>query len=230
MRRLSPAAETRLTNNNDGDHDANWSGSGARLFITSEHGNIKQPYGDIYRLDSMTGEVISPDDEQAPVARRSERLDDSKVIAAMEPLLPVSRGPHVIDVSTSTATTSATLAGRGWSTSIPTSACSPTRDGDGTPDYLESGSVGEPEGRRAGAVGAGKPFTVTFAWKHPEAWRGMDAMELFLTGRHGPIGAVRLLIGSRQALGLGQHAPAAMDSRGGREETASCGRAACASS
>lgn len=196
VRRLSPAAETRLTDNNDGDHDPFWSGGSDRLFITSEHGNVKQPYGDIYRLNAATGDVISRTTNKILSRGDPAVSADNKVIAAMEPLLPVSRGPHVIDVIDLDGNNLGHVGGPGLVDIHPTIGPRADSDADGTPDYLESATVGVPVLRAPARVRAGRSFKVTFAWKHPQAWREMDAMELLLVGRHGPIAAVRLLIGS----------------------------------
>lgn len=197
VRRLSPAAETRLTSNNDGDHDAHWSGSGARLFISSEHANIKQPYGDIYRLNPANGEVISRTTDNPLLSRGDPAVSsDSKIIAAMQPILPVARGPHVIEVMDVDGNHLERVGGPGLVDIHPSVGVRADADGDGTPDYLESGSVGRPKLVVPARVRALRPFVVKFAWTHPVAWRTMDAMELVVTGPKGPIGAFRLLIGS----------------------------------
>lgn len=196
VRRLSPPAETLLTSNNDGDHDAQFSGSGARLFITSEHGNVKQPYGDIYRLDSATGAVISRTTNRVLSRGDPAVSADSKIIAAMQPLAPVSRGPHVIDVMDIDGKNLGSVGGPGLVDIHPSVGPRANADGDGTPDYLESGSVGRPRLKVPKRVRARRPFTVRFGWTHPKAWKKMDSMELLLTGRKGPIAAVRLVIGS----------------------------------
>ena len=152
---LTPAAETRLTDNNDGDHDPFWSRTGTRLFITSEHGNIKQPYGDIYRLDSTTGtwsparptgscRAATP--PSRPTARSSPRCSRS---------CPVSRGPHVIDVIDLGGNNLGPVGGPGLVDIHPTVGVRADTDGDGLPDYLESGSVGVPKLRVPGRVRAG---------------------------------------------------------------------------
>ena len=196
VRTLSPPAEKLLTDNNDGDHDAFWSGSGARLFISSEHGNIKQPYGDIYRLNSTTGEVIART-TNAGLSRGDPAVSsDSQVIAAMQALTPISRGPHVIDVMDIDGNNLGHVGGPGLVDIHPSIGLRADSDGDATPDYLESGSVGVPSLRAPGRVKADRSFEVTFGWTHPGAWREMDAMELLLVGRRGPVAAVRLLLGS----------------------------------
>ncbi len=196
VRRLTPAAETRLTDNNDGDHDANWSATGARLFITSEHANIKQPYGDIYRLDAANGNVISRTTNGVLSRGDPSVASDDTIIAAMQPLLPVSRGPHVIDVIDVNGNNLGSVGGPGLVDIHPSVGARADSDGDGLADYLESASVGTPTLRVPARVRAGRAFTATFAWKHPSAWKKMDGMELLLVGRGGPIASVRLLIGS----------------------------------
>jgi Tol biopolymer transport system component len=198
VRTLSPPAEKLLTDNGDGNHDAFWSGSGARLFISSEHGNAKQPYGDIYRLNSSTGEVITRTTNYLLSRGDPAVSSDSKVIAAMQPILPVSRGPHVIDVMDIDGGDLGHVGGPGLVDIHPSIGLRADADGDGTADYLESGSVGVPALRAPKRVRAGRKFKVRFGWTHPEAWREMDAMELLLVGRRGPVASLRLLLGSRR--------------------------------
>ncbi|MDX6580823.1 MAG: hypothetical protein QOI10_7 [Solirubrobacterales bacterium] len=195
-RQLSTGAETRLTDNNEADHDSSWTMNGTRIFVTSEEDNIKQPYGDVYRLDSVTGEVKARTTNFALSRGDPSVSPDQLAIAAMEPLLPIARGPHVIDLFDLDGHNLGHLGGPGLVDIHPNFGVLADSDGDGTPDYLESGTVGTPHVELPRTVDAGKPFTVSFAWEHPEAWRGMDAMELFLTTRDQPIAAVRLLIGS----------------------------------
>jgi TolB protein len=195
-RLLSTGSEKRMTNNNEADHDASWSANNTRLFVTSEEDNIKQPYGDVYRLDSTTGEVKARTTNRALSRGDPSVAPDQAAIAAMEPLLPISRGPHVIDLFDLDGNNLGHVGGPGLVDIHPNFGVLADSDGDSIPDYLESGSVGEPLVDLPRTVRAGESFTVRFAWKHPEAWRGMDAMELFLTTRDQPIAAVRLLIGS----------------------------------
>ncbi len=193
---LSTGAEARLTDNNEADHDASWSAASDRLFVTSEEDNIKQPYGDVYRLDSRTG-VVKARTTNGALSRGDPSVSiDQSVVAAMEPLLPISRGPHVIDLIDVNGNNLGHVGGPGLVDIHPHVSTLADSDGDSTPDYLESGSVGKPQVDLPSTVRAGKSFTVRFAWEHPEAWRGMDAMELFLTKRGKPIAALRLLIGS----------------------------------
>ncbi len=195
-RLLSTGAEKRLTNNNEPDHDTSWTPNGTRIFVTSEEDNIKQPYGDVYRLDSVTGAVKARTTNFALSRGDPHVSPDQLAIAAVQPLAPITRGPHVIDLFDLDGHNLGHVGGPGLVDIHPNFGVLADSDGDSTPDYLESGSVGKPRVDLPGRVRAGKPFTVRFAWEHPEAWRGMDAMELFLTGREGPIAAVRLLIGS----------------------------------
>ena len=195
-RLLSTGSEKRMTNNNEADHDSSWSANNTRLFVTSEEDNIKQPYGDVYRLDSTTGAVKARTTNRALSRGDPSVAPDQAAIAAMEPLLPVSRGPHVIDLFDLDGNNLGHVGGPGLVDIHPNFGVLADSDGDSTPDYLESGSVGEPRVDLPRTVRAGKPFTARFAWTHPEAWRGMDATELFLTRRDQPIAAVRLLIGS----------------------------------
>ena len=195
---LATGAETRLTDNNEADHDPSWSMNGTRIFVSSEEDNIKQPYGDTYRLDSVTGEVKARTTNFVLSRGDPSVSPDQLAIAAMEPLLPISRGPHVIDLFDLDGRNLGHVGGPGLVDIHPNFGVLADTDGDSTPDYLESGSVGKPQVVAPGTVRAGKSFTVDFAWEHPEAWRGMDAMELFLTTRGQPIAAVRLLIGSHR--------------------------------
>jgi hypothetical protein len=195
-RLLSTGSETRLTDNNEADHDSSWTMNGTRIFVTSEEDNIKQPYGDVYRLDSVTGEVKARTTNLLLSRGDPSVSPDQLAIAAMEPLLPVSRGPHVIDVLDLDGHNLGHVGGPGLVDIHPNFGVLADSDGDSIPDYLESGSVGKPQVDLPDTVRAGKSFTVRFAWEHPEAWRGMDAMELFLTTRDQPVAAVRLLIGS----------------------------------
>ena len=193
---LATGSEIRLTDNNEADHDPSWTQNGTRIFVSSEEDNIKQPYGDTYRLDSVTGEVKARTTNFVLSRGDPSVSPDQLAIAAMEPLLPVSRGPHVIDLFDLDGRNLGHVGGPGLVDIHPNFGVLSDSDGDATPDYLESGPVGTPQVELPGTVEAGKPFTVRFAWEHPESWRGMDAMELFLTTKDQPIAALRLLIGS----------------------------------
>ena len=195
---LPSGAEDQLTNNNAGDHDAHFSGGGDRLFISSEKGNAKQPYGDIYRLNSTTGEVVQRTTNKL-LSRGDPAVSiDNKVIAAMEPLLPVSRGPHVIDILDINGGNLGHVGGPGLVDIHPNIGVQANADGDSVPDYLESGSVGTPHLDLPRRVRAGERFSADFSWTHPEDWHEMEDMELLLTSRRRPIAAFRLLVGERR--------------------------------
>jgi hypothetical protein len=193
VRQISPATETLITNNNGVDHDASWSASGARLFITSEKGNVKQPYGDIYRLNSSTGERISRTTNKLLSRGDPNVASDDSLIAAMEPLLPLARGPHVIDVIDLNGNNLGHVGGPGLVDIHPSVGPVVDTDGDSIPNYLESGSVGVPALDLPRKVRAGKSFDIAFGWEHPQAWRDLDSIEFFLTAAGRPVGAIRLL-------------------------------------
>ncbi len=195
---LAGGNPVRLTNNDEHDHDANFTQGNDSLLITSEEGNVKQPYGDVYEIDATTGATVKRVTNFLLSRGDPNASANGQLVATMQPVAPITRSPHIINLVDRNGESLGFAGGSGVVDIHPNVGHMADTDGDGTPNYLESGSVGEAQLDLPKRARPGKTIDVTFAWDHPEAWRQLDGIELMLTSQGQPIGAIRLLINSLQ--------------------------------
>ena len=124
---------------------------------------------------------------------------DGRRIAFFKSALRIVHGPQELWIMASNGSQKVHLPGGSGVANIhPAIGRVADSDGDGTPDYLESGSVGRPALQApAPRAHAGQRFTLRFCWRHPVRWRLLRSELLAVTLGRTPVGLVRFDVHSR---------------------------------
>jgi dipeptidyl aminopeptidase/acylaminoacyl peptidase len=178
------------------DHDPTWSPDGQRLVITSERPPFSPPFGNVHRirvsdgadLGDLTGHLANGAGD--PFWSR-----DGSVIAFFKAALPIL-GPMELHVMPAGGNASFHVPGEGSVNVHPAVGNSIDDDADGTPNYLESGSVGSAR-LAPRTLRAGDTRVVRFSWTHPARWRRLHTLYLSLASDDRPLGVVRHVVPDR---------------------------------
>jgi Tol biopolymer transport system component len=188
--------ERRVTSTAKEDHDPTYSPDGTQLVITSER-NISPPYGNVHKIRVSDGADLgdlTADQELGSGDPFWSR--DGTLIAYFNAVLPILRGPQQLFVMGANGNGKFRIPGEAQANIHPAIGLAIDDDRDGTPNYLESGSVGK-TALRPRRVRAGRTALVRFDWTHPRRWRRLDTIWLRLSQRRWLRGMVRFSVRQR---------------------------------
>jgi Tol biopolymer transport system component len=190
------SGERRVTFVAGEDHDPTWSPDGTRLAITSERPPNSPPFGNVHIIRVSDG---------ADLADMTADLDfgagdpfwshDGSVIAFFKSVLP-TLGPMNLFVMSATTGAKLHVPGEASVNVHPAIGRAVDDDGDGTPNYLESGSVGRAR-LTPRTIATGRTATLTFDWTHPRAWRRLTTLYVGLADGTRTLGIVRHAVAQR---------------------------------
>ena len=196
---LIPGAIRQITSAAGEDHDATYSPDGTEIVFTTQREPFSPPFGNTHklRLDTLAdiGDLTSD--------LRLGAIDpfwsfDGKRIAFFKSSTRLVHSPQELWIMASNGTQKAHLPGGTGVVNVhPAIGRVADADGNGTADFLQSGSVGRPTLRVARRVRAGHRFTLTLGWLHPLRWSLLRSEQLVVTLGRSPVGLVRFDIPSR---------------------------------
>jgi hypothetical protein len=188
----------RLTFTTGEDHDGTYSPEGTEIVYTSEREPFDPPYGNTYKL--RVSDLANLGDLTTDLrlgAGDPFWSFDGRRIAFFHSSTRFVRSPQQLWVMAKNGAGKVHLPGGSGVANIhPAIGPTADSDGDGTLDYLESGSVGRPSLHARRRVEAGKRFQVRLGWRHPKAWKAMRSELLVLTLGRTPVGLIRFDIGT----------------------------------
>lgn len=178
------------------DHDPSFSPSGERLAITSERSPFSPPFGNVHLvrvsdgadLGDLTGDLDFGAGD--PFWSR-----DGSVIAFFKSALP-TLGPQQLFVMPASGAGKYHIPGEGLVNVHPAVGRGVDDDGDGTPNYLESASVGHARVAPR-SIAARRMQLLRFSWTHPRRWKRLDTLYLSLDDGHRLLGVIRHTVGGR---------------------------------
>jgi Tol biopolymer transport system component len=196
---IIPGAIRQVTSATGEDHDATYSPDGTEIVFTTQREPFSPPFGNSHklRLDTLAdlGDLTSD--------LRLGAIDpfwsfDGKRIAFFKSSTRFVHSPQELWIMASNGTQKAHLPGGTGVVNVhPAIGRVADADGNGTADFLQSGSVGRPTLRVARRVRAGHRFTLSLGWLHPLRWRLLRSEQLAVTLGRSPVGLVRFDIPSQ---------------------------------
>ena len=185
----------RVTFENGEDHDATYSPDGTRIAITSERKFFPSPpYGNVHIIRVSDGKDLGDLTEDLAFGAGDPFWSkDGTLIAFFTSLFPIITGPQRLFVMSANGAGKFHIPGENTVNVHPAIGIAVDDDNDGTPNYLESGSVGRAKirGRR---VHAGETAILRFKWKHPNAWQELDTISIRFSEGRQLLGAIRHII------------------------------------
>ena len=182
------------------DHDPTYSPNGRQMLITSERAPFSPPYGNVYRIDAVTGAALAdltPDVEFGagdPFWQRGTGTL-AAYFKSFGPFLNSPQRMFLMNVSNPTNTRS--LVPSEMPVNLhPAIGVGLDGNGNGQPDYLDSGSVGR-AALRPRRVRAGRTAILRFRWTHPQRWKRMDTMSVRFSRDRLLLGAINHVVGDR---------------------------------
>jgi Tol biopolymer transport system component len=171
--------QRRVTDVLGEDHDATYSPSGQEIVITSERKVVPSPpYGNVHKLRVSDGADLGDlTFDLAFGAGDPFWSRDGRLIAFFNSVLAILRSPQKLFVMGADGSGKFHIPGEASANIHPALGRGVDDDRDGTPNYLESGSVGK-TGIGPRRVRVGRTTLVRFWWKHPQRWRKLDTMWL----------------------------------------------------
>lgn len=176
--------QRRVTDIIGEDHDATYSPDGQQIVITSERKVVPSPpYGNVHKIRVSDGADLGDLTPDHPLGAGDPFWSrDGNLIAYFAASLPILRGPQRLFVMNSDGRDRFHIPGEAQANIHPALGLAVDDDNDGTPNYLESGSVGKT------GIGPhrvpGKTALVSFWWDHPRRWKRLDTLWLrFAQGR-----------------------------------------------
>lgn len=197
---IVPGAVNQLTTAAGEDHDASYNPDGTQIVFTTERAPFDPPFGNTHkmRLDGLLDLGDLTEDLRLGAGDPFWSFD-GKRIAFFKSSTRFIHSPQQLWIMSSSGTQKIHLpGGSGVANVHPAIGKLADSDGDGTPDYLESGDVGRPTVRVARRVSAGQRFTVRLGWRHPVRWKLLRSELLAVTLGGTTVGLVRFDVPSRQ--------------------------------
>ena len=176
------------------DHDATYSPDGTQIVFTTEIEPFSPPFGNTHKLDLATlqdiGDLTSADLRLG--AGDPFWSFDGKRVAFFKSSTRFIHSPQELWVMNQNGGEKDHLpGGSGVANVHPAIGRVADADSNGTPDYLQSGSVGKPGLSAPRKVRAGQTFTVRLGWRHPVRWRLLRSELLAVTLGRTPVGLLR---------------------------------------
>jgi Tol biopolymer transport system component len=189
--------ERLVTNPPGEDHDPTYSPDGQQMVITSERPPFSPPYGNVYKINAATGAVVADlTADQEFAGGDPFWSQDGTRIAYFSSGTRFLKGPQDLFVMNRNGANKFKLPGEALVNIHPAVGVAVDDDGDGTPNYQESGSVGT-AGVSPRRVRARRTALVRFAWKHPVKWRELDTISLRISSGRWLLGTVRYSLRDR---------------------------------
>jgi Tol biopolymer transport system component len=189
--------EFRVTNVPKEDHDPSYSPSGQELVITSERSPTSPPYGNVHKIRASDGFGLGNLTSDLNLAAGDPFWSrDGGLIAFFKSTFIEVHSPQKLFVMNAFGGGKFNVPGEASVNIHPALGLGIDDDGDGTPNYLESGSVGRasfsPHRARANRTGRFR-----FDWKHPRRWRKLDTIWLRVSHKRWLLGMVRFSVPRR---------------------------------
>jgi hypothetical protein len=189
--RVGPPAEKdlvatgvrQLTGAAGEDHDATYSPAGDEVVYTTQRPPFAQPFGTTHRLrlDTLLDNGHLTADLRLAAGDPFWSFD-GKRIAFFKSSTRFQRSPQQLWIMAPNGSQKRQLpGGSGIANVHPAIGPVANVDGDSTPDYLESGSVGRASVKVARRVAAERPFKLRLGWEHPDRWRLLRSEFVALT-------------------------------------------------
>ena len=182
--------ERQVTDAPGEDHDPTYGPDGQTMVITSERPPTSPPFGNVHRIRASDGTSLGDLTPNFSFGAGDPFISrDGSIIAFFSSALP-TLGPMRLQVMSSAGNNAFHVPGEATVNVHPALGNAVDDDRDGTPNYLESGSVGRAR-LTPRALTAARPAKLTFDWTHPRRWRRLDAMHLRLRYRGREVAAIR---------------------------------------
>jgi WD40-like Beta Propeller Repeat len=171
------------------DHDPTWSPDGTRLVITSERPPFSPPVGNIHVIRVSDGADLGDLTGDLDFGAADPFWGADNEIAFFKSTFP-TLGPMELFVMNTSGGGKLHVPGEASVNVHPAIGFAVDDDHDGTPNYLESGTVGRAR-ISPRALPAGRTGVLHFTWTHPRAWRRLTTLYIGLAAGHKTLGIVR---------------------------------------
>jgi WD40-like Beta Propeller Repeat len=169
--------QRRITFADGEDHDPTYSPNGQELVITSERSPFSPPFGNVYKIRASDGEAIADLTSDLDFGAGDPFWSRSGTrIAFFKSLFP-TLGPQQLWTMNASGGDKFHIPGEASVNVHPAIGLGLDDDQDGTPNYLESGSVGKAR-VSPHRIRAGRTSVLRFGWRHPRRWKRMETMHL----------------------------------------------------
>jgi hypothetical protein len=192
------SAQRQVTNVLGEDHDATYSPSGREIVITSERKIFPSPpYGNVHKIRVSDGADLGDLTEDRELGAGDPFWSrDGLLIAFFNSSGPILRSPQRLFVMGSSGAGKFHIPGEAQANIHPALGRAIDDDSDGTPNYLESSSVGK-TGISPRRARAGRTTLFSFWWRHPQQWRRLDTLWLRFSRGRALLGMVRFGLRTR---------------------------------
>jgi Tol biopolymer transport system component len=188
-------SERQLTFAPGQDHDPTWSPDGSRLVITSERPKFSPPFGNIHVIRVSDGADLGDLTSDLKNGAADPFWGVDNEIAFFKSTFPFL-GPTELYVMNDDGTGKLRIPGEASVNVHPAIGLAVDDDHNGTPNYLESGSVGTasliPRSLRAGSESL-----LHFSWTDPRAWRELTTLYIGFADGKRTLGIVRHAVAQR---------------------------------
>jgi dipeptidyl aminopeptidase/acylaminoacyl peptidase len=186
------SGQRQVTNVLGEDHDATYSPDGQQIVITSERKVFPNPpYGNVHKLRVSDGADLGDLTEDHEFGAGDPFWSrDGLVIAYFNSGGPILRSPQRLFVMGANGQGKFHIPGEAQANIHPALGRAIDDDGDGTPNYLESASVGK-TGVSPRRARAGRTTLFSFWWRHPQRWRRLNTLWLRFSQGRALLGMVR---------------------------------------
>jgi len=186
-----------VTNPSGEDHDPTYNPAGTQLVITTERPPFDPPFGNTHKIRISDGADLGDLTSDLRLAAGDPFWSkDGQSIAFFKSSTRFQRSPQLLYVMNSSGGGKFHIPGEAAVNIHPAMGVGIDDDGDGTPNYLESGSVGRSR-VTPHRVRAGHTSIVHFLWKHPRRWRSLDNLWLRISSGRWLLGMVRFSVRDR---------------------------------
>jgi Tol biopolymer transport system component len=188
----------QITNVLGEDHDATYSPDGRQIVITSERKLVPSPpYGNIHKIRVSDGADLGDLTQEHQFGAGDPFWSrDGLQIAYFNSVGPILRSPQRLFVMGPGGEGKFHIPGEAQANIHPALGLAIDDDNDGTPNYLESASVGK-TGVTPRRARAGRTVLFSFWWKHPQRWRRLDTLWLRFSQGRALLGTIRFALRSR---------------------------------
>jgi dipeptidyl aminopeptidase/acylaminoacyl peptidase len=180
------------------DHDATYSPDGQQIVITSERKVFPSPpYGNVHKIRVSDGADLGDLTQEHQFGAGDPFWSrDGLLIAYFNSGGPILRAPQRLFVMGANGAGKFHIPGEAQANIHPAVGLAIDDDRDGTPNYLESASVGK-TGVSPNRGRAGRTARFSFWWKHPQRWRRLDTLWLRFSRGRALLGTVRFSLRRR---------------------------------